>query len=205
MDKQMYLDLEINTEMAEGHIKYLMPYIDAIIRRTLGENNPHPAMEVGIGTGLCSIFLEKNIKMDVVAIDKEREIVDKFKNFTKPYFDSHVKVGVYDTFDLTQAREKLGHIGVIHHQGLLEHFSEEDTVKILDHQLEICEQYVVFAVPIIGHKDSEYDHSEVRKSFDWWVDFLDDNDYLLYEAGMFGMDAESNQAYFVIKKLIKVN
>lgn len=195
-NKQMYLDLKIDVEMARGHIKYLKPYLDAIDRAA---GNPDtPILEIGIGTGLCSIYLgQKGYKL-VFGIDLEPEIVDKFNEETKPLFNSHVQVIAADAFDLHQIKKDLRFIKCIHHQGLLEHFSEDEIIKMLNHHTEISDDCVVFAVPLLGHVDeSEYDPDEIRWSLDEWVKFLKEH-YRFFEYGAFGFDHGHDQAYFII-------
>ena len=199
-DKDFYVNLKIDNEMASGHVLYLMPYLDAISRRMTWEDNVLPALEVGIGTGLCSIYLEQYKDLKVLLVDNERDIIDKFKNVTKPFMCSNAMVGHADAFDLLDIPRRIGsNIGLIHHQGLLEHFEDEDVYKMLKHHTKMSQSYVIFAIPIVGHEDSEYDPDEVRKSFDWWLSFLNGNDFIVFECGMFGMDNSTDQAYFVIK------
>ena len=197
-NKDLYLNIDINVEMAKGHLKYLKPYLDAINRRV---DKPHyPIIEMGIGTGLCSIYLEQLGYTNVFGIDIEQDIVDRFHRETKVLFGSNAQIFVGDAFDLSAIRNDLGSIACIHHQGLLEHFEVADIIRMLDHQVQITDGYVIFAVPLEGHKDeSEYDPHEIRWPLDKWLALINSK-YLLFEYGVFGVDADKHQAYFVINK-----
>jgi len=197
-NKDLYLNIDINVEMAKGHLKYLKPYLDAISRRV--DNSKYPILEIGIGTGLCSVYLGQLGYTSVHGIDIEPEIVDRFHNETKILFNSDVKIFVGDAFDLSEIKHSLGGISCIHHQGLLEHFKVTDIIKMLDHQVQISDGYVIFAVPLEGHKDeSEYDPHEIRWPLEKWLALINSK-YLLFEYGVFGADVDKHQAYFVINK-----
>jgi 2-polyprenyl-3-methyl-5-hydroxy-6-metoxy-1,4-benzoquinol methylase len=197
-DKDLYLNIDINVEMAKGHLKYLKPYLDAINRRM--DNPNYPILEIGIGTGLCSIYLGQLGYTNVFGVDIEPEIVERFNKETKHLFESEASVFVGDAFDLTALKNNLGGVVCIHHQGLLEHFKVSDIIRMLDHQVQITDGYVIFAVPLEGHKDkSEYDPDEIRWSLEKWLALINSK-YLLFEYGVFGVDADKHQAYFVINK-----
>jgi len=197
-NKDLYLNIDINVEMAKGHLKYLKPYLDVINRRV--DHRDHSILEIGIGTGLCSIYLEQLGYTNVSGIDIESEIVERFNAETKHLFESSANIFVGDAFDLTTIRNNFGVINCIHHQGLLEHFEVKDIIRMLDHQVQIANNYVIFAVPLEGHKDeSEYDPHEIRWSLEKWLALINSK-YLLFEYGVFGVDADKHQAYFVINR-----
>ena len=162
MDNSLYLNLDITAEMAKGHILYLRPYLDAIARSVL--NFDMPILEVGLGTGLCSIYLNQFGYNNVFGIDIDPKILAKFVNETQPMFDTFVKVFEGDAENLTDIIQELGEVHCIHHQGLLEHFeNEERIIKVLDHHTQMSADVVVFAVPLDTYREeSEYDHDEIR-------------------------------------------
>jgi SAM-dependent methyltransferase len=202
-NKDLYLNIDINVEMAKGHLKYLKPYLDAVHRRV--ENPNYPILEIGIGTGLCSVYLGQLGYTSVYGIDIEPEIVTRFNDETKQLFDSQAQVIVGDAFDLSEIRNNMGGIACIHHQGLLEHFNVSDIIRMLDHQVRMTSGYVIFAVPLEGHKDeSEYDPHEIRWPLEKWLALINSK-YLLFEYGVFGVDANKHQAYFVINKYWRPN
>lgn len=197
MDKELYLTIDINEKMANGHIKYLGPYLNAIIRR-IDLNSV--ILEVGIGTGLCGIYFESMGYKQVFGIDIEPDIVKRFVEETAPKFGSTVQVKRADAFNLESVNRDLNDsIVCIYHQGLLEHFSEKRIREMLDHHVKITKDYVVFAVPIEGYKETigkKYDEDEEHWPLSKWVKFL--KRYKLFEYGVFGVDVNKHQAYFVI-------
>lgn len=197
MDKELYLTIDINKEMADGHIEYLKPYLYTILRRIGLEC---VILETGIGTGICGIYFESMGYKHVLGIDIEPDIIKRFVEETAPKFESTVQVRVADAFDLDDINKDLQNsISCIYHQGLLEHFSEEKIRKMLDYHVKIAKDYVIFAVPIEGHVGhGKYDKDEEHWPLSKWIKFL--KRYVLFEYGVFGVDIEKNQAYFVIKK-----
>jgi len=196
MDKEYYYNLEITKDMAIGHIEYLRPYLDAIIRYV--KNKEAPILEVGIGTGLCSIYLNQVGYVNVFGIDNNELTIEKFYR-TKNMFITDVEVAYADAFNLTDVKEELGIIQCVHHQGLLEHFPEEDIYGLLDHHIEITDDVVVFAVPLDSYKDEyEYDENENRWPLEKWLEIV--SKYRLFEYGVFGIDHNHDQAYFVLGK-----
>lgn len=197
MDKELYLTIDINEKMADGHIKYLEPYLNTIKRRI----DPNSViLEIGIGTGLCGIHFESVGYKHVFGVDIEPDIVKRFIEETAPKFRSNVQVKMADAFNLESVNRDLQNsISCIYHQGLLEHFSEEKVREMLDYHVRISRGYVIFAVPIEGHiGHGKYDKDEEHWSLSKWVKFL--KRYVLFEYGVFGVDIDKHQAYFVITR-----
>lgn len=197
MNKEIYLR-EMDMKAARGHIIYLKPYLDCIKRCMPSQNMP--VLEIGIGTGLSSIYLEQSGFTNVFGIDIDEDIVEHFNNKTGPNFNSNVQVIEADAFDLVEIKNDLKQIGCIHHQGLLEHFSVPEIIEMLDHHTQMSDNVVVFAVPLDTHEDeSEYDPDEIRWPVEKWLEIIKPR-YRFFEYGVFGFDHNHDQAYFVISK-----
>ena len=195
MNKDIYLR-EMDMEATRGHIRYLKPYLDCI-RRCVSQQNS-PVLEIGIGTGLSSVYLEQSGLINVFGIDIDEDIVEHFNTKTKPQFNSNVQVIEADAFDLAELKQDLKYIECIHHQGLLEHFSVLEIIEMLDHHTQMSNGVVVFAVPLDTHEDeSEYDPDEIRWPIEKWLEIIRPR-YRFFEYGAFGFDHKHDQAYFVI-------
>lgn len=195
MNKEIYLR-EMSMEEVRGHIMYLKPYLDCVFRQMAEPNIP--ILEIGIGTGLSSIYLEQKGLTNVFGVDIEEEIVKHFNTKTKSEFDSKVQVIEADAFDLGDIKKDLGIIRCIHHQGLLEHFSVPEIIELLDHHTQISNEVVAFAVPLDTYGDaSEYDPDEIRWPIEKWLEIIRPR-YRFFEYGAFGFDHKHDQAYFVI-------
>jgi len=197
MDNNYYVNLNLTSEEMKGHLIYLKPYLDTILRRVPNLNAT--LLEVGIGTGACLSYFETGGYVNTFGIDNNEALVHRFRNELSRKFKTNAQVKFGDAFYLSEITKELHPITCIFHQGLLEHFSDDQVSELLRHHTEVVSHYVIFAVPIEGYSDDgEYDPDEVRHTLEWWLEKL--SPFVLYEYGVFGVDVEKNQAYFVISK-----
>lgn len=106
-------------------------------------------LEVGTGTGIMSAFLS-NLGYDVTSVDNDQAVLSAAKR-TSELFRADVRFELEDAFDLPYDE---GAFDIAFSQGLLEHFSDEEIVRMLEEQLRVA-RAVVFSVPnnFYGRKD----------------------------------------------------
>ncbi len=127
-------------------IKEKKPTINEIIR--LSRNNKR-ILEAGCGTGVISIYLS-NLNLNVTSIDVDDEMLDiskKFIKFTKnpPKFEKKNLFNLdykKDNFDITFSH------------GVLEHFSDEDIITIVNNELKISKN-VLISIPSDYYKEKD--------------------------------------------------
>lgn len=121
--------------------------IHRIFLDVLLEQGKSMATEVGIGTGTMGFTLsclarERGINLNVYELDYSMRFLKAAKDFNGSSGISYVQA---DTFSLpfsTNNRDK----HMIFHQGLLEHFSDEEIRQMLTEQLRVADT-VIATVP----------------------------------------------------------
>ena len=98
-------------------------------------------LETGFGSGMTS-FLLADLGYQVTAIDIESELVDELKRRTKGL--TNLTVRRADMFNLPFEDDSF--YAVIH-EGVLEHFSDEEIGKALEEQKRVTKRYIIFDVP----------------------------------------------------------
>jgi len=137
-------------------ISYRVP-IKKIIEYT---SRNEKILETGFGTGFISIWLS-HFGYDVTAIDKDENIV-KYGKRNNELLKGKVKILHGDLF------EEAGCYDLIFHIGVLEHFDEEDAIKILKKQINQG-KYIIFCVPSINAKEAKdlYGDERLLSAKDW--------------------------------------
>ena len=113
------------------------------------DEKPKRILEVGSGSASMSIFLSY-LGYEVVSLDSDSKVLSKAKNLAKK-LNGRVNFVSGDAFKLPFPNN---HFDICFHQGLLEHFSNEEIYKTLDEQLRVGKM-VILSVPNnkYGHKD----------------------------------------------------
>lgn len=102
---------------------------------------PQKVLEVGTGTGSMSVFLSY-LGLDITSLDNDKEVLEKAEEAAKK-LNSKVKFVLGDAFKLPFPGNSFD---LVFHQGLLEHFEDENILKLLDEQLRVGKA-VVLSVP----------------------------------------------------------
>lgn len=112
-------------------------------------DQPERLLEVGTGSGTMSIFLS-SLGHDVTSIDNDQAVLSVAGKTSKA-FRGNVRFELADAFNLPYGE---GDFDVAFSQGLLEHFSDEEIVRMLGEQFRVA-RAVVFSVPnnFYGQKD----------------------------------------------------
>ena len=98
-------------------------------------------LETGFGSGTTSLLLA-DLGYQVTAIDIEPKLVDELKRWTKGL--TNLTVRRADMFNLPFEDDSFH---AIIHQGVLEHFSDEEIRKTLQEQKRVTKHYIIFDVP----------------------------------------------------------
>ena len=102
-----------------------------------------PVLECGAGTGKFSVYLSM-LGLDVHALDLEKEMVEQTINLSKTkHPENPVKAVQGDAFNIPYED---GTFSVTHSSGVLEHYSDEEIVKLINEQLRVSD-VCVFSVP----------------------------------------------------------
>ena len=110
---------------------------------------PRRLLEVGTGSGTMSVFLS-SFGYDVTSIDNDEGVLSVACK-TSEAFRGSARYELADAFNLPYEN---GEFDVAFSQGLMEHFSDEEIVRMLKEQLRVA-RAAVFSVPnnFYGQKD----------------------------------------------------
>jgi|WetSurMetagenome_2_1015567.scaffolds.fasta_scaffold01392_7 hypothetical protein len=100
-------------------------------------------IEIGLGNGTMSIYFSRDKLFDVYGIDNDIDVITSCINNNNK-LGGYAKFLLLDIFNLDLLKRK--EFDVAFSQGTMEHFNNEDLIKILFKQLEIA-KYVIFSVP----------------------------------------------------------
>lgn len=121
-------------------------------------------LEVGCGTSSMSILLSFFVK-DVVALDKDPQLIKQGMNFSKKFRRKNIKFICGDVFDLP-LKFKDNYFDVVFSQGLLEHFSDEDIRKLVYKQIKVA-KYVIFSVPNEYYPKKDFGNERLMNKDKW--------------------------------------
>lgn len=133
-------------------------------------------LEAGCGLGRTAIALS-NAGYRVTAIDKEGDILRAAKINCFNYAPA-VKLELVDFFEIDE-RFKPRSFDAVTHEGVLEHFTDNQIKVILNKQLKVA-PVIIFSVPIKSKRNDKYFESDaVGHRNLWtkneWVQFLSNN------------------------------
>lgn len=99
-------------------------------------------MEVGSGTGILSLKIS-TMGNEVIALDSDADMIDLSKKYFLQEFDNPNIT--YINKDIREYKSKK-RLDVIYSIGILEHYSDEEIIELLNKQLELAD-YVIFGIP----------------------------------------------------------
>ena len=102
-----------------------------------------PVLECGCGTGKTSILLS-SYGITTYAMDIEKEMVKETKKKSKEMYPENL-VNVFEG-DIRKIPYENKFFSVSHSSGVLEHYSDEEIVNLINEQLRVSD-YCVFSVP----------------------------------------------------------
>lgn len=128
---------------------------------TIHELSPKSILEVGSGTGGMAIFFSW-LNIPVTSVDIDLEIVEKAK-LANQELGGRATFEVADGFNLPYSANQFD---LAIHQGLLEHFSDEEIRKLLDQQLS-CSRQVLFSVPNNRYMRRDFGNERLMSKAQW--------------------------------------
>lgn len=127
----------------DDYIKYKLKYKKKFINKVLKYAENGKVIEMGCGTGLMAGYLSKK-GLDVIALDLSEHVLKYAEEIAKK--SSIISPCKYEVGNILNLKYKKDSFNVAYSNGVLEHFSDEQIIRILKKQLEIS-QYVIFGIP----------------------------------------------------------
>lgn len=129
--------------------------------KSISLENPKQILEVGSGTGLMSTFLSY-LGFDVTSLDNNPRVLTNAKKLVKK-FNGKVKFVLADAFKIPFADNSFD---LCFHQGLLEHFEDNEIIKLLNEQLRVGKT-VVLSVPNDSYPQKDFGNEKLLPSRFW--------------------------------------
>lgn len=149
-------DFEYLVQNAHCHLEFL---------KSIYNEKPKNILEVGSGTGAMSIFLSF-FGAHVTSLDNNIKVLKKVQKLSKR-LNGKVEAIFGDGFNM---KFKESSFDVVYHQGLLEHFEDDDIVKLLTEQLRVGKK-VIFSVPNNFYPTKDFGNERLMTK-KWWEDLL---------------------------------
>ncbi len=136
-------------------------YVHLDMFKSIYNERPKRLLEVGVGSGSMSIFWSY-LGLKLFALDNDPRVLEKAKYMSKS-LNGNVKFVYGDAFKLPF---KDNSFDVIFHQGLLEHFSDEEIIRLLNEQLRVG-KVAVFSVPNNFYKEKDFGDERLLSKKNW--------------------------------------
>jgi len=173
----------------EEHLK--ANYLREFLKKILKYWNGGPILEIGTGTGYLSIYLSKN-RIDVKAVDNDEDILEKCR-FSNNILEGSAEFIYCDAFELS-SKFKDEEFDVVFHQGLFEHFSDEDITRLLEEQFKIG-KYVLFSVPSKYYPQKDFGDERLMDK-EAWLQILSSYNKFIIEIEYHGHTEGSKEHLF---------
>jgi len=131
-----YYSHNLTTDLYIRNLYGQREFLSAIVN-----SKPQTVLEIGAGTGTMSVFLS-TLGINVTTLDNDSRVLEVAKQ-AKQIFGGQNQLVKGDAFKLPFADNSFD---IIFHQGLLEHFSDEDIHNLLKENLRVAKT-VIFSVP----------------------------------------------------------
>jgi trans-aconitate methyltransferase len=143
-------------------------FIDMISK--YAKDSEKPLIELGSGSGATAKILSE-LGYSVSATDIDDLVIDRLKRYLGTGFDEIAHGQIFKT-DMRNIDVEDSAYSVALHQGLLEHFSDEEIVDALREQGRVAD-YVVFDVP--NNRDNEQHYGDERfLSLSHWTSLMNE-------------------------------
>lgn len=136
------------------NLKKKKVYLNAIKKYAVNKK----IIECGCGTGKISTYFQNN-GYDVTAVDIDENILELAKKIVKK--SSFEKTPKFEAMSILDLKYKQKEFDVAFSNGVLEHFCDEEIIKILKEEIKIANT-VIFGVPSRYFDDDEFMHGDER-------------------------------------------
>jgi len=173
---------------------HIRKFLNNILSRWSGGN----ILEVGTGTGYMSIWLSKACPYSkIIAVDKNEQILKRAASINGT-LNGKALFSRCDAFKLehTFKDEKFD---VVFHQGLLEHFNDDDIVQLLSQQLNTA-RYVIFSVPSKFYPRQDFGDERLMDIEEWLkilAPFRSAITYSEYDSHIEGEDGKEELTFII--------
>ncbi len=144
--------LDDDGQKVASKIKAKQKYIK-LIKSYAGDGK---LLEAGCGTAVVSSYLAQY--QNVSAIDLDEKMVDLAKKISKKFFNGKNKIKQGSILELPY---KDNTFEVSFSNGVLEHFSDEDIIKVINEQLRVA-KYMIFGIPSCYYDPEEAAYGNER-------------------------------------------
>ncbi|MFQ5952632.1 MAG: methyltransferase domain-containing protein, partial [Candidatus Omnitrophota bacterium] len=130
----------------------------------LGEvlkSKPNRILEIGAGSGTLSVFLN-HMGSEAIAVDKDKAVLERAEEASRA-LNGKVKFEIADAFNLPYEDKEFD---VSFSQGVLEHFQDEDIVRILKEQTRVAKA-VFFSVPNKYYNHRDFGNERLLTKEEW--------------------------------------
>ena len=136
------IDIE-EFDKPDDYIKYKLKYKKKFVNRVIKYAKNKKVIEMGCGTGLMAGYLQK-LGLEVVALDLSQPVLDYACRIAKQ--SNIISPCKYQQGDILNLEYRKNSFDVSYSNGVLEHFNDEEIIKILKQQMNIS-KYVIFGIP----------------------------------------------------------
>ncbi len=158
-----------------------------------------PILEVGTGTGYMAIYLSK-LGIPVSAVDNDMEILENSR-WANQILEGSAEFILCDAFEL-ETRFKDEKFDLVFHQGLFEHFSDDEIRTMIDQQLQVADR-IICSVPSKYYPEQDYGNERLL-STDQWRGILMPYQGSIKEIGYFGHTEKTKEhVHFVLENQVK--
>jgi 2-polyprenyl-3-methyl-5-hydroxy-6-metoxy-1,4-benzoquinol methylase len=166
-----------------------------LIERVIKFSKDGQILEAGSGSSANSIFLS-NEGFDITAIDNDSKMILLAKELSKP-FNKKPKILKKKIEDVE------GKYAVVFSHGVLEHFSDDELIKILKKELELG-AYVVFSVPSDFFREDQAINGDERfMPVKKWEDIISKSNAKIVEKFSYFYDPD-NLKLRILKLIFKI-
>ena len=161
----VYLDEISLKKDLKGYVDYKIKNKKKLINLIKKYSPNKKVMEAGCGTGIIATYMA-SLGYDVTEVDIDKKILGLAKKVSKEYITNGTPKFVQK--DLLKLDFKKNEFDCIFSNGVLEHFSDEEIIKILSLELEQA-KYVIVGIPTTFFNKSEALHGDERfLGNDYW-------------------------------------
>jgi SAM-dependent methyltransferase len=152
-------DYYTQTLDADLYIRHLFGQREFLV--SILESGGQKILEVGAGTGAMSIFLSQ-LGREVTTLDNDPKILELAK-VNREKFSGKNQLVLGNAFTLPFPDNSFD---LVFHQGLLEHFSDDDIHKLIKEHLRVA-PVVMFSVPNANYPLREFGNERLLSQSAW--------------------------------------
>ena len=127
----------------DDYIKYKLKYKRKFIDKVIKYSENKKVIELGCGTGLMAGYLQKR-GLNVTALDLSQTVLNYAHEIASQ--SNIIAPCKYEQGDILNLKYKKNSFDISYSNGVLEHFNDDEIVKILQQQMNIS-KYVIFGIP----------------------------------------------------------